>query len=65
MGSTLHLFDLEPYSVRRRIRTIVWQPRRTALSPGAVAALERLRDTLDNLSPKEKERRQKSLRSSN
>lgn len=60
MEKTLELFDTKPYTRHSRIRTIVWQPRRTALSPGAVAALQRLKETLDELPAKERDRRKKA-----
>lgn len=65
MQNTLELFDTKPYTVRRRIRTIVWQPRRTALSPGAVAALQSLKETLDELPSKEQIRRRNAANAQN
>ena len=55
MNTNTFLFDIQPYSRRRRSRIV--QPRLNNLPEGVRNALERLKDTLDNMPEEELRRR--------
>ena len=60
MEKTAPLFDLKPYSSRRReIRPTGVRRAGTAMKPAVWMALESLKDTLDKLPEEERERRRR------
>jgi hypothetical protein len=55
MNTNTFLFDVQPYSRRRRSRVV--QPRLSNLPEGVRNALDRLKDTLDSMPEEELRRR--------